>query len=158
MVEPRQLNSRRVNLNRPRLPSYQLRNLHLHGKLSRQLADLANWKQLALLWRTYLEATSPPIFTYPRNAIDVIPLHSLHVSHAFSAHANREVRAYCELLRNLKHFVITWLNYWWRRGQNYTFRHGPNWGFFVNGYETSVLSWRIFRDQVNPLWSSAYKI
>ena len=81
------------------------------GKLSRQFVNLANWKQLALLWRTNLEVTSPPVFTYPRNAIDVIPLHSQHVSHAFSARANREVHAYYELLRNLKHLVIMWLNY-----------------------------------------------
>jgi len=133
MVEPRQLNYRRVNLNRPRRPSYQLGNLHLYGKLSRQFVDLANWKQLALLWRTYLQATSPPVFTYPRNAIDVIPLHSQHVSHAFSARANREVHAYCELLRNLKHVVIMWLNYWSWREQNGTFRHGPNWGFLWTG-------------------------
>jgi len=157
MVEPRQLNSRRVNLNRPRRSSYHLRNLHRFRKRTRQFVDLANWKQLALLWRTYLEATSPPIFTSPRNATDVIPLHSQHVSHAFSAHADTEVHAYCEL-RNLKHLVIMWLNYWSRCEQNCTFRHGPNWGFFVNWHEISVLSCRIFRDQVNPLWSSAYKI
>jgi hypothetical protein len=156
MVEPRQLNYRRVNLNRPWRPSYQLRNLHRFGKLTCQFVDLANWKQLALVWRTYLEAISPPIFISPRNAIDVIPLHSQHASHAFSAHADREVHAYCEL-RNLKHLVM-WLNYCSRREQNCTFRHGTNWGFFVNGYETSLLSCRIFRDQVNPLWFSAYKI
>jgi len=158
MVEPRQLNSRRVNLNRPRRTSYQLRNLHLYGKLSRQFVDLANWKLLALVWRTNLEVTSPPVFTYLRNAIDAIPLHSQHVSHAFSERANSEVHAKCELFRNLKHLVIMWLNYWSRRYRNCTFRHGPNWGFFANGYETSVLSCRIFRDKVNPLWSSAYKI